>query len=319
MGLMLSVCFVPASLLAAHNHHTSNSAPIGIMGQHIHPEGEWMLSYSFMQMQMDGNREGNNRVSVPLPGYMVSPLNMDMNMHMLGVMYGYSEKITLMAMLPVMELSMQHQVNGNGKKFTTQASGFGDVKLSALFKAADSWVLSMGLNFPTGSIDKKDVTAMSGATEVQLPYSMQTGSGSYELSLGTSYIKNYSRNSWGNKADVIVSLNDNDRDYKLGSRVELTSWYGIMLNEKNTFSIRLKLSDWGNISGADVALNPMTVPTADANLRAGTRADILLGYNYQLTQEALIGVEVGVPVYQNLDGPQLETDLTLQAGVQYGF
>ena len=30
-------------------------------------------------------------------------------------------------------------------------------------------------------------------------------------------------------------------------------------------------------------------------------------------------VEGGVPVYQNLDGPQLETDWVLTAGFQYAF
>jgi len=59
------------------------------------------------------------------------------------------------------------------------------------------------------------------------------------------------------------------------------------------------------------------VPTADASLRAGTRADLLLGYNYQLTKKTLVGIEAGVPVYQNLDGPQLKADLTFQLGVQY--
>ncbi|RDH81346.1 MAG: hypothetical protein DIZ80_14735 [endosymbiont of Galathealinum brachiosum] len=95
------------------------------------------------------------------------------------------------------------------------------------------------------------------------------------------------------------------------------------MGDKSTLSVRLKLLDWGNISGADADLSMMlmnsVVPTADPDLRAGTRADALIGYNYQLTQAALIGVEVGVPVYQDLDGPQLETDLTMQLGLQYEF
>ena len=318
-GIVLCTAGLPLSLMAAHDHHSAPDAPIGIMGHHLHPEGEWMLSYSYMQMQMDGNLDGTKSVSVPLPGYNISPLSMDMDMHMLGAMYGLSETVTLMAMIPVVSNSMDLQVNMNGNQFTTESSGIGDLKLSALFHTGEHWVSSVGMNLPTGSIDEADVTPMSGGVAVQLPYPMQLGSGSYELTLGTSYIKMYGANSWGNKADVIVRLNDNDRDYKSGNSFELNSWYSFSLNEKNKLSIRLKLLDWDNISGKDSALNPMMVPTADAKLRAGTRADVLLGYNFQLTSDTLIGVEVGMPVYQNLDGPQLETDLTLQAGVQYEF
>jgi len=318
--MTVAVMYVTAlPVFAAHDHHETPDAPIGIMGHHIHPEGEWMLSYSYMNMEMDGNRNGSESLPVPLPGYMVSPLSMDMDMHMLGIMYGFNEAMTFMAMLPVTSISMDHMVNMNGNEFTTEASGIGDLKLSALFASDENWVTSVGINIPSGSIDEKDVTPASSGVAVQLPYPMQLGSGSYEFTLGTSYIKNYGNNSWGNKADIIVRLDDNDRDYKLGNSITLNSWYSFAVGDKSTFSVRLKLLDWGNISGADTDLNPMMVPTADANLRAGTRADVLVGYNLQLTQAALVGVEVGAPVYQDLDGPQLETDLTMQLGVQYEF
>jgi hypothetical protein len=319
LSVMLGLSLIPATLQAAHEHHGSARAPISIMGHHIHPEGEWMVSYSYMQMDMQGNRESTNSVALPLPGYMVSPLSMDMNMHMLGVMYGYSENVTLMAMLPVQSISMDHMVNMSGEIFTADASGVGDLKITALFQSAQNWVTSAGFNLPTGSIDERDITPMSGTEQVQLPYPMQLGSGSYELTLGTTYLTMFGKNSWGNKADITIRLNDNDRDYKLGNSIELSSWYAFSVSEKNTLTFRLKLLGWNNIKGEDAELNSVAVPTADAKLRAGSRADVLLGYNYQLNIATLIGVEAGMPVYQNLDGPQLQTDLTLQAGVQYEF
>ncbi len=307
------------NLYAEHDHYNAPDAPIGIMGYHLHPEGEWMLSYSFMKMQMEDNLDGTDKVSAPLPGYMISPLNMDMSMHMLGFMYGYSKKVTLMAMLPVINNSMDLMMNMNGNTFTTESSGMGDLKLSMLFESAENWVNNIGLNLPTGSINEKDTTPMSNGVPIQLPYPMQLGSGSYELTLGTAFIKLYGKNNWGNKVDIIVRLNDNDRDYKLGNSIELNSWYSYGATEKGTLTARVKLLKWNNISGEDTTLNSVAVPTANANLRAGTRADLLLGYNYQLTKKTLVGIEVGAPFYQNLDGPQLKTNLTLQLGVQYEF
>ena len=319
--LLVASLLLPATATATaeHNHHTGPDAPVGIMGNHIHPEGEWMMSYSVKQMQMDGNRTDTDRVNTPLAGYMVSPLSMDMTMHMLGVMRGYSEDITLMAMLPITSVSMDHIINANSKPFTTEASGIGDLKLSALIKTAENWITSVGLNLPTGSIDEKDVTPMSSGVALQLPYPMQLGSGSVDLLAGITYTNNNQNNSWGAQAEATVRLNDNDRDYRLGNRYVMSSWYSVGFNEKNSTSVRIKLEDWGNIRGADADLNPMMVPTARTDLRAGTRADILLGYNYQISKYYLIGLEIGAPIYQKLDGPQLETDLSMQLGVQYAF
>lgn len=303
-----------------HQHHVGPTAPIGVMASHMHPKGEWMLSYSFMQMKMDGNRNDTDSVASPLPlPYMVTPESMDMDMHMLGMMMGISDNITLMAMLPVTSISMDHTVNMSGMPFTTEANGIGDLKLATLIKVNETWLAKVGLNLPTGSIDEKDVTPASMPNEVQLPYPMQLGSGSVELNAGVTYSNGENNNSWGTQANIVVSLNDNDRDYHLGNRIEVSSWVSYGIDNKQSTSVRVKLQDWGNISGADADLNPMMVPTADANLRAGTRVDVLLGYNYQINKNYLIGLEAGAPIYQKLDGPQLETDLILQLGVQYAF
>ena len=65
------------------------------------------------------------------------------------------------------------------------------------------------------------------------------------------------------------------------------------------------------------------IATADPELRAGKRVEISLGGIYQPHNGAFKGnrfaLEIGNPVYQKLDGSQLETDLTLTAGWQYTF
>jgi hypothetical protein len=45
---------------AAHGAHgrASDHAPIGVMGEHPHAAGEFMLSYRYMFMSMKGNRDG---------------------------------------------------------------------------------------------------------------------------------------------------------------------------------------------------------------------------------------------------------------------
>ena len=65
------------------------------------------------------------------------------------------------------------------------------------------------------------------------------------------------------------------------------------------------------------------IHTADPNLRGGQRLDLSVGVNWQARSEALRGhrlaLEWGVPVLQDLDGPQLETDWILTLGWQKSF
>jgi len=64
-----------------------------------------------------------------------------------------------------------------------------------------------------------------------------------------------------------------------------------------------------------------TVPTKDPNLRGGTRVDALIGINFVTPglKYLRLAAEAGAPVYQDLDGPQLETDLVFTLGAQYTF
>jgi Putative MetA-pathway of phenol degradation len=327
LSLLIAASFSSTAFASNHdhsNHASQAAAPLGVMGEHIHPEGDWMVSFKTMSMDMDGNRTGSDRVSTPLAGYMVSPLNMDMNMHMLGAMYGYSDKITIMSMLPIVDISMNHVINMGpmmGNTFTTESFGLGDIKISALYQLNNDWILQLGFSLPTGSIDETDATGMSAGSEVQLPYPMQIGSGTYDFLPGITYIHNNQGSSWGAQTNAVLRSGENDNNYTLGNRYQFTSWYAHKVTNKLSASIRINLEKWNNIDGADPAasVNPTMVPTADTNLRAGKRADILLGMNYSINQQYDIAFEYGVPAYQNLAGPQLETDKIIQLGLEANF
>ena len=70
-------------------------APLGVMGDHTHEAGEWMLSFRAMRMVMDGNRTDTARVPADgvLVGYPVTPLRMPMDMYMVGAMYAPTDRL----------------------------------------------------------------------------------------------------------------------------------------------------------------------------------------------------------------------------------
>ena len=315
------------SAWAEHVHERPDThAPIGVMGDHVMDEGEMMLSYRYMKMEMDGNRTGTDRVSTPLADFMVSPLSMDMDMHMLGFMYAPTEKLTLSLMVPVLGISMDHRVNMNNVEFTTESDGIGDITIAGdyqLTKSANSNLLfNLGLSVPTGSIDEKDVIPVSMGVPVQLPYPMQTGSGTYDITPGLTYTRLYSAWSWGAQGLYTFRTGENDNGYTLGDKLNISLWLAKMLNHSFSLSARLNALDWENIDGADNKLAPLpTVPTKNPELRGGSRVDALLGINYVAHSLNYIrfAFEIGLPVYQDLNGPQLETDLVFTLGTQYTF
>ncbi|MDR9402679.1 MAG: transporter [Halothece sp. Uz-M2-17] len=329
--------FQPTNLILAHSdEHAApdewtsgrpdGHAPLGVMGDHVHGQGEWMLSYRYMFMSMDGNRDGTEDLSTNdvLEDFMVAPDDMTMQMHMLGAMYAPTDNLTLMAMVPFVVKEMDH-VTRMGTEFTTNSSGIGDIKFSGLYQLFNqdrqSVHLNLGFSVPTGSIDERDDTP--AGNDVILPYPMQIGSGTLDLRPGITYLGQTDDWSWGAQANTVLRLGENDRDYTVGNRYQLMGWIARRMNEKVSVSLRLDGETWDDYDGADSALNPNLIPTADPDLRGGTRLDLGLGANLYLPESFLPGgrlaAELEFPLYQSLEGPQLETDWQLTVGVQSAF
>jgi hypothetical protein len=330
--VLVAALLCAATPVMAQEHWTSGRpdghAPIGVMGDHTHGAGEFMASYRFMYMRMDGLRDGTDGVTpeAVLNDYMVTPLAMPMQMHMVGLMYAPTGRITLMGMVPWVTMEMDHRTRMGGE-FTTSSSGIGDVKLSAMIvlwdRARQKLHVNAGISLPTGAIDRTDVTPASAPDEAVLPYPMQLGSGTVDLRPGITYLGQGDFVSWGAQASADIPVGESDREYTVGAAYGGTGWLALRWSDWLSSSIRLAGNIRDDYSGADGALNPMMVPTADPDLRASRRLDFLLGTNFEVAEGSLAGhrlaVEVGFPVYQDLDGPQLETDWVAQVGWQLAW
>lgn len=193
--LLLGVITLCSNMAAQENQWTSarpdGHAPISVMGDHYHKKGEFMFSYKFMPMWMDGNLQSTNGISDEdiYQNFMAAPRKMSMSMHMLGLMYAPSDRFTLMFMGNYLSNSMDLRT-GMGVPFTTESSGLGDVTISSLIKIMNknrqSLHGSVGISIPTGDIDQRDATPMMN--DAQLAYPMQLGSGTWDPSLGLTYL-----------------------------------------------------------------------------------------------------------------------------------
>ncbi|WBL23898.1 transporter [Zunongwangia sp. HRR-M8] len=303
-------------------------APIGVMRDHVHHKGEWMFSYRYMSMDMEGLNNGSDEISQEsvFNDYMVSPFSMDMKMHMLGAMYAPSDHFTLMVMANVIENDMQ-LINKMGKSFTTNSSGFGDLKLSGMFKMYDqnqqSIHLTAGLSIPNGSIDQKDVTPMSAPMEMSLPYPMQIGSGTWDPKLAVTYLLQGQILSFGSQVNGVLRLGKNDHDYRFGNQLMWNNWIAAKLLNSLSVSGRVEAKTVGKIDDSYADLNPMMVTTANTQNQGGKYINSAFGANFYIPQGTLknvrIGVEYAFPLYQDLNGIQLKNDGSWTLGLQYSF
>jgi hypothetical protein len=321
-------------VLHDHSNRADSHAPIGVMGDHTHNEGEWMLSYRYMTMSMTDNLNASKKVSDDevLADFMVAPKSMTMQMHMLGAMYAPSNTVTLAFMLPYIENDMKLVMNmpmmGSGmgtpmtmrQNFETQSKGIGDLKAVALYRlfaSSNNRIhLNLGLSLPTGSIDEKDATPMSMGKDIILPYPMQLGSGTYDVMPGITYNGTQDSYSYGAQLKAVLRTFSNEREYRLGNRYQAQAWAALPVNHLMSLSVRGDYEQWGNIVGADSDLSSMMVPTARKNLRAGKQFSTALGINILLPADNRLALEYKVPVYQDLDGPQLAADPMLTLGWQ---
>jgi len=335
-----------------HAPRADAHAPIGVMGDHRHHQGELMLSYRYMNMWMEGNRIGLDDVSpdtivttVPNrffgqpmqpPTLRVVPTEMNMNMHMFGAMYGLTDRITLNAMLPYIDKDMSHITYKGGMgttrlgRFSTSTDGIGDLSFGGIIGLYDSKSddseqhlnLLVSLSAPTGSITERDriLTPMGATPIVRLPYAMQLGSGTWDLLPGIVYTTRTGNLSFGAQYRGNFRLEDeNAEGYRLGNLHQATGWAAYEWAPWISTSARVAYQSLGEIEGMDLDISG-PIQTANPDFYGGDRADLLFGVNLigqkGVTCGHRLAAEFGIPFYQRLNGPQLETDYTFTVGWQ---
>ncbi len=371
--LVAALCLATTTLHAEHIHNRADShGPIGVMGEHMMEAGEWMTSYRFMNMHMQGMRTGTHDLSpeqlavtanplagetmrmgyntdgspriMTIPGdYRVVPLEMDMNMHMFGLMYGFSDDLTAMIMLNYVEKEMTSRTYRGPAgatvvgDFTGKTSGLGDTVVSAMIRLDDSghshWHANLGLSLPTGSITEAGsvlppFSGMMGTAPGEkvsidrLGYPMQLGSGTVDFLPGLTFTQQRHGFSWGAKAAATLRLYDNRENYRLGNRYQLDTWASRLWQPWLSTSVRLSLFSQGSIKGRDKVItggNPVFDPANSGRDQIDLSVGVnLLGLDGWRKNQRL-ALEVGMPVYEKVDGIQMSSDMTITLGWKTTF
>ncbi len=317
--------------------------PMNIPGGGVPETHEMRFKIQPIFMKMEGLRDGTDSVSVdsllgmPSAGkFMAVPERMDMQMLNLAVGYSFTDDffagLMFMWMKKDMDMKFNDMMKGMyGEGYTMKSEGMADTMLMTKYRLytddplipTSQVSLLLGMMLPTGSIDEKNKEHPDPLrTDELLPYGMQLGGGTFDPLLGILYQGSSSPWWWGANLIYIPRLYDNPRDWRWGSefRYDLYSMYQFrydmvayaQLNGKVQGRIKGEMdvaSDGssGRATDGDPA-SPYMSPAYDPDNYGGHILHTTLGLQWQPVPLHIIDVGVALPIYQDLNGPQMEED-----------
>jgi hypothetical protein len=293
-----------------------------------------MVGYDYERSRTSGYRSGTSKVSNAsvMKAYGEAAVEMDMEMHMVEVMYGITDDLTLMIMPQYMAMDMTHQSShGGGHIHKHRVEGFGDTDvmgLYSLYKKEDeanrqAVHLNLGLSLPTGSIDE---TFTDHHDKVyNLPYQMQFGSGTVDPIIGATYNGSMGDWSWGAQTLNTIRVGENSKGYRLGNEYTATGWIARNVTNFASLSLRLDGERWDDVSGRNTSLPLKAIAGANPSELDGERVmanvglNLLAGEDLGVLAGQRLAVEFGLPAYQRYSGVQPDMDYRLQLAWQWAF
>lgn len=309
----------------------------GLMNEHTHDGGEFMIGLRYTRSRYSGaNQSGTDPIGdaeVLAAGYTVRAQEMTMDMIMLDLMYAPNDKLTLM----VMPHWMRHEMTmigidpmntgmgdmamdgmdhtshslAFGQTMTHSTQGFGDTLVSASYRLASTPKFkahaTLGVWIPTGRVDRKN------ANGTFVHYGMQSGSGTWDIEPSVTVSGQAGTIGYGAQASYRWRTdNENDSGFAFGDRASATGWLSYLVDNGFSLTSRLTWEHEGQVLGHYNAAHNHAAPSDRQENYGGDRVFAGLGANIALPfgghDRPQVGVEFGIPVYQDLNGIQLAED-----------
>lgn len=311
----------------------------GLMNGHTHDGGEFMIGLRYTRNSYSGaNQSGTDPVSdaeVLAAGYTVAASEMTMDMVMLDLMYAPTDTLTFMVMphwmrhemtmvgidpantgMPMGGMEMGDMDHGHhglafGQSMTHSTQGFGDTLVSVSYRLANTPGLkahaTLGVWAPTGKVDRKN------ADGTFAHYMMQSGSGTWDIEPALTVAGQSGMIGYGAQASYRWRTKDaNESGFAFGDKAQASGWVSYLVDSGFSLTSRLTWEHEGQIlghyNGPHNHRTPSDIPAnyGGDTVLAGFGANIALPVSGRHRPQ--IGMEVGVPLYQDLNGIQLPED-----------
>lgn len=317
----------------------------GLMNEHTHDGGEFMIGLRYTHSRHSGaNQSGTDTIAdtdILAAGYTVRAREMTMDMVMLDLMYAPNDKLTLMVMphwmrhemtmvgidpmntgMDMGDMGHAHHGLPFGQTMTHSTQGFGDTLMSASYRLAHAPDFkahaTLGIWAPTGKVDRKN----PDGTFVH--YMMQSGSGTWDIEPSATISGKSGSLGWGAQASYRWrSESANSVGFAFGDKAMASTWLSYLVDHGFSLTSRLTWEHEGQIKGHYTGLHNHRTPADRQENYGGDQLLAGLGANIALPisgpNRPQIGVEIGIPLYQNLNGIQLAEDVRMSVSLSHTF
>jgi hypothetical protein len=239
--------------------------------------------------------------------------------HTVELAYSPHPRATLIVEVPFV-LKELETMDATGRRTQEQTKGIGDIGFALvapfILKGRQSSHVHVGFDIPTGSIRR-------GGDMTRLPFDSQIGNGTLDFEWGWTYRGEIDWFSWGGQAVGHHPIGRNGLSYREGSRFNASVWGTLQLPAGLNASLRFEWQKQNNtrVPERNLVTDPIVDPSDNPKARGGTRLTVSPGLSLELPQlgNQRVSLEIGIPIHQDLDGPQLEQDWSLKAGWQWRF
>ncbi len=302
------------------------------------------FSMSYINVKFEDYRDGTKKLSnndvLWTPGdtrtdenFPVVPTTIYQEVILFKAACDLTERYSLNLSIPYIKQETDHiSVVPGFSDFIIESEGLGDVEAGvswlAWFDEKSSLLLSLGLSFPTGSIDEEGRTPRDATQDTQLPYTMQLGSGTYDFKPSLIYTAMAGDWAYGADLNFTIRTGENDRDYRLGNVYQGDIWVRSEHSDWFQPSLRIYGKHWERISGQDDEITvpgPFPYPAAVTNPRlfGGTKfigmGGLRLRHPKGWMENSFLELEAGLPFYEDLNGPQPSEDWRMSASLVINF
>jgi hypothetical protein len=325
-------------------------APLGIFGASLPSKGKLVVSVNETYAKFSGSLVGTqsvtpqyavtNIVSPSTPASSVShvvrndPNDNEIFTDTIGFTYGLTADVALSAKISYFHKTQHVDVFSGMSGSTllgmseTSSSGWGDTSVSGIWhvwRDGNSQLnVNMGLVLPTGNTDVTSYTFNNSGvySTKRAVYTLQLGHGTYDILPGITYSTTNGPWSWGASYQGDIPLDYNQNGYRWGNYHAISGWNGYTWTKGLESTVRLTAELQGAIAGSDPAIlgyGPCSVAAWYGGKYVTVFPGVVISGDHFGVPSASFGVEVGLPIYQDLNGLHTARQYSVSAGLKYGF
>ncbi len=276
------------------------------------------IGYHFITARYEAHQEGRRVVSSgeALDRFGRLMTRMDVESNLFTFAYRPNEKWMVHVGVPFLRVGGDVEA-ADGSSFSFHVDGISDVDLNVsrffYLTPQTQLALNLGLGFPTGTIDAQ-------RNGVVLPYSLQLGSGTWDLSPGIAISREFGRLEMGALAEAEIHPGENDNGYRFGNSIGGSLWahYNVspyvVLGGFLRGGFQEAVED-PNPSGAALHRNPANY--GGGYLESGISARLLhpsCPYGGKFLE-----FRASKPIWQDANGIHLVRDWMLEFGIGFSF